>query len=482
MRTYTKLNAAAILALATLFTACGPEIVTVTTEKVVEKTVLVCLDEAHTRVEASQLCPDGERPVTQYVCQSNGQTVTDPNTCPEITVECPVGTVPWTDGHEADVGCLYVNTCHEGWAYVPSSGTCKKYCAVGETLSADGVCKAVSTEDEPFVYIGHKEPNMFRVTHTAPGVAHVAFDLLILTNQEVRLRGVAFMPRFLTTTGWATDRDFAVVLFDSCAIVGSPTGAAWHRPDILSDGSEAEFSLSYPDVIHRGRTELTVQCQMKPNVAAPFTYGLYLYAAGIDDAATGNTYDRPTVVFGDSNADATQQVTVEAPPACPVPTISLAPGSPRDAAVPSWGSVLLFNVGNAAVCNPIRLTSVTVGVVASDNADSGWFDCARINPLGSRAGNQLYETRDFSSPVFTQINCHQETATALNVMFSGQSLNKIDSAQTDTFSFLLDTSEASAARDDDLRADVREVCYRDLVTGEDRCLSGPVVTGKTLFY
>lgn len=171
VRTHTTLYALAIVAVANLFAACGPEIITVerivekpvVVEKTTEKTLYVCADgskletdtcppvspiveryvqcQDESVVKVGEACPTPV-PETIFVCASNGQRVADEKECPTVTVTCPEGDMPYLrDG--VDAGCLEVASCHEGWGYVPSTAStpaaCKRYCEIGETLTEDGI-------------------------------------------------------------------------------------------------------------------------------------------------------------------------------------------------------------------------------------------------------------------------------------------------------------------------------------------------------
>lgn len=90
MRTHTPSYALAILVLATLTSACGPEIVTI--EKSVETIVLVCLDEAHTKVEPGQACPTEKVPAVEEAdpCDLELRTYSESGNF----VNVPVGAAP----------------------------------------------------------------------------------------------------------------------------------------------------------------------------------------------------------------------------------------------------------------------------------------------------------------------------------------------------------------------------------------------------
>ena len=156
MRFHTLLYAMAMTVLATLTPACGPQIVT--TEKVVERTIFVCSDKS--RVDDPDACPPG--PVTEkvvYECEGNKNTgpvrVDSPEECPIWTMTCPDGTTSYADHERNDMGCTYDATCHEGWAYEPSTKACKKFCQVGETLSMDGLtCVPIPSRAQTGIIVG----------------------------------------------------------------------------------------------------------------------------------------------------------------------------------------------------------------------------------------------------------------------------------------------------------------------------------------
>lgn len=496
MRAHTTLYAAAILALAT-FTACGGE--APASNKPVEAScpagyALVSVEDtvicALLADAALSQCGEGtylKRDGTCAVLCEPGMSIGKDGTCQPVTF-----TTSCAEGFLLDTrtgSCLprtVPPTCAEGWALNERTGECVKPesqdCPNGQYL-AYGTCVQVPNAGEPFVYIGHKEPGIYRVTQASVGQAHVAFDLTVITNREVRLRSIGFLPVFLKSTGWERDRDFTMASFDSCAIVGSPNSAAWHRPDMLSDGSEAEFSLSYPDTI-RGRVDLTVECQIKTGVD-DFTYGIYLYAAGIDDVITGELFTRPEILFGASNVEMRQTVQVDGGRFCAVPTIGLASNLGSTAAIPSFGEVLQINVV-APTCDAYAVTEIQYRLTVTDNANTGWMQF----PTFGLADVGVYDADDSTHPVtgswfLTDSNKAGVHAGDTVTYASFHPIEQVVGAgATKTYSFKMNSSGASASQDDVLRVDVTRFCVRSRVTGEESCMDWgtSLVTGGVFLF
>ncbi len=469
---------------ATLF-ACGSEkIIERKTEKevVVTKVVFVCADQS--QVEDPRTCPPGPiEEVPVYVCTIDGREVADPNMCPEWTLSCPEGTTAFGNTQTGERGCSYNATCHEGWAYEPSTSTCKKYCAPGETLDADGInCVNVY---KPVVMFSHADDDGGSVRSIMAGEEAELFDLVVQTN----IYGVP-----VWYVGFQLDLGVEV----SGTIIWSPTAAEvlQHRiglcilrdtdgrvvagPSVLTNSS-GEANVEFRDTFTVSRSKLLfLACETSWDTDEPFYVAARLVSIG-----AGEQWQTPDIRFAGLNNEHRHRVHVEPRPANDPfvpsgPIVSLATGSPSGAAVPSFNmEILRFGVF-ASIGESYEISGVMLDATTTDNAGTGWFDCNEM------VGSTLLNVLDSGwGPQFVVPRCTKE-GTRLHAVYSAaEGMHVVTENDPLTLSLRADTTRASASQDDVIRIDVVGLCWRDLVTAEDTCSSSirhlPVIGGTLEF-
>ncbi len=475
MRFHTPFYATAMMALANLIAACEPEIVTVTTEKV----VLVCLDKAHTQVEAGQSCPNGEAPTIQYVCAMNGSTVPDAAMCPVWEVFCPEGTYLLTETEKAYKGCVYQETCHEGWAYETSTGTCKKYCAAGETLSADGLrCEIPSTPFQGVVAIGKTIQGVDERPQVTAGARVKLLSLTMSSgNARVRTQGNSYLlvvdnDGSFPTRNWDVRYDEVQGYLTNCTLefyAGANTTAS--APLTLHRTNTGEAAVDVPAMpVFQGEAVYDLWCETKTGLTGPYAAAARLASVTVLDEMTN---ENPPVAFGDVNFHHGTYAVAHPPTACPAPRVTLASGSPSGAAIPSFGEVLRFAVTNDIACSTLSVRTIQYRIV-----NSGWY-----TTVGQLRLTDVYHPQDAISVTSRTEWDQAELAHLTMDAPSGDVIVYPD--RTQVFRLEMDTSGANAVQDDTLRVDVTGFCYRDMVTAADHCLdqsNGPLVTGGTLIF
>lgn len=142
------------------------------------------------------------------------------------------------------------------------------------------------------------------------------------------------------------------------------------------------------------------------------------------------------------------------------PIISLNPSSPSGTAIPSFNSVLVFDITAPRSLiseNDIQLNEILFSVASTDNASSGWNTCEQLGDMAKWAirdsgGNRIDAVGDWNFYNSSKVLCSGSEIVAYAGTSFPSSVGAIVLENTTSpFTLYTDTTAASATTDDVLR-------------------------------